>query len=677
MSSLDSRNTNLSHLHPEVRARVIALIAEIERAGLSFELFEAFRSPQRQTYLFTKVPRVTKARAWSSYHQYGLAVDFVLKIDGGWSWRTDGKWNDQWQELHRLGEAVGLEPLSWEKPHLQLKGVSISELRQGEYPIGGDESWADNLEGAIVSWRGKPGAPPAPQIVSRPPTNASGSPFELEDAEDEGEIARSGESGSRHTALLDASLLRDIFPNADGRLLDALARSSHTLDRYGILDDRTRLSYFLAQIAHESGGIAIAEERLSYSAERAAEVFPRYFPTVDSAAPYARNPEKFANKVYANRLGNGPPESGDGWRYRGRGLIQITGRDNYRRIGSAIGLDLEAAPELAASPAHVVEVACGFWDVNDLNRFADRRDFLTLTERINGGTNGLADRKKWLTRIADGLAGRASSAAAGGGQGGEERISFQNASETAMDELAFGDRGERVKALQTALVEAGYTVGAIDGAFGRLTRGAVLQLQADHGLPISGRVSSATWALLEGGASRPVERPRKDATSADLVSKGSTTVKAAENVRLAGLASAILGALGLGNSLLTTVGPKSIATAVPAIPPALADICQRLAQITDASVRTLLQPLCTAGSGSSPVPVALPPRTVLDYLPSLAADPSTQNLLGTLGTIASSFIPGAGGSLLAVGLGVAARYFGNRIVQARVRDHQTAANTSL
>lgn len=672
MSSLDTRNTDLANLHPGVRSRVERLIAEIEKAGLPFQLFEAFRSPQRQAYLFAKVPRVTKARAWSSYHQYGLAVDFVLRIEGSWSWRTDGKWGAHWDELHRLGDLVGLEPLSWEKPHLQLKGVSIGELRRGEYPDGGDESWADNLEGAIASWRGSPSAPPAPQIVARPPVGASGAFVEFDDDDREGIGARAFEKGPV-PGVLGTSTVNDLFPDADPLLAAALGGASRTLDRYGILKDPTRLAYFLAQTAHESGGLSLVEERLSYSAERAAEVFPRHFPTVESAVPYARNPEKFANKVYGDRLGNGPPESGDGWRFRGRGLIQITGRDNYARIGSAIGLDLVAAPDLAASPAHVVDVACGFWEANDLNRFADRGDFVGLTERINGATRGLADRKRWLHRITEVLAGRDFSAERVIAEEGAKPARSGHSMGTSMDDLAFGDRSDRVRALQAALIAAGYTVGAQDGVFGRLTRGAVLQLQADHGLPTTGRVDAATWTLLDGGASRPLERPRKEATSEDLVKKGSTTVKAAENVRLAGLLSAILGALGLGNSLLTTVGPKAAATTVQ-LPPALVDICQRLGQIADATAKSALQPVCT---GTPTVPVSLPARTILDYVPGLIADPTTQNLLSSLGSVVSSFIPGAGGSLLAVGLGVAARYFGNRIVEARLRDHHTAANTAI
>jgi putative chitinase len=113
---------------------------------------------------------------------------------------------------------------------------------------------------------------------------------------------------------------------------------------------------------------------------------------LDVAQPYHRNPEKIANKVYADRMGNGDEASGDGFKYRGRGLIQLTGKDNYRACGDALGVDLVENPDLVSSPQYAALSAGWFWDKNKLNQFADANDMTTLTKRINGGTHGLDDR---------------------------------------------------------------------------------------------------------------------------------------------------------------------------------------------------------------------------------------------------------------------------------------------
>lgn len=172
--SLDSRSSSLSFLHPRVRDAVDLVLADLQAGRHPFEVFEAFRSPERQRYLYAKGrttpgPIVTKARPWSSYHQYGLAADFVLKINGSWSWETTGALGAHWDALHEIGRRHGLEPLSWELPHLQLAGLQIGDLRNGRYPRGGDDGWTDNLEAAIVAWRGGERAPPAPGIFGRPP----------------------------------------------------------------------------------------------------------------------------------------------------------------------------------------------------------------------------------------------------------------------------------------------------------------------------------------------------------------------------------------------------------------------------------------------------------------------------------------------------------------------------
>lgn len=167
------------------------------------------------------------------------------------------------------------------------------------------------------------------------------------------------------------------------------------------IDTPGRLRAFLAQTGHESGQLRTLSENLNYSAEALRRVFPKYFPTAELAAAYARNPERIASRVYAGRLGNGDEKSGDGWRYRGRGLIQITGRDNYRAIGEACREDFLTQPDLVAMAKFAVMTACAWWKENGLNELCDGLEgadgggaFERITRRINGGVNGLPERRR-------------------------------------------------------------------------------------------------------------------------------------------------------------------------------------------------------------------------------------------------------------------------------------------
>ena len=169
--------------------------------------------------------------------------------------------------------------------------------------------------------------------------------------------------------------------------------------RYAI-DTPDRLCAFMAQCAHESGGFKRLTENLNYSAIGLTKTWPKRVPRLEFAANYERQPEKIANYVYASRLGNGDAASGDGWRYKGRGLIQLTGRGNYRSAGAAIGLDLLNHPELLEQPEAAALSAAWFWQSRGLNELADdktgdddQEDFIRITQLINGGTVGLADRQ--------------------------------------------------------------------------------------------------------------------------------------------------------------------------------------------------------------------------------------------------------------------------------------------
>ncbi len=163
-------------------------------------------------------------------------------------------------------------------------------------------------------------------------------------------------------------------------------------DRFAINTPR-RLAMFLAQCSHESRGFTRLSENLNYSAEGLRSTWPKRF-DAETAAEYARQPERIANKVYANRYGNGDEASGDGWKYRGQGPIQVTFKDNHRACGEAIGYDLVAHPELLATDPRAGALSAGwFWSRNNLNALADAGDVEGVTRRINGGAHGIEDRR--------------------------------------------------------------------------------------------------------------------------------------------------------------------------------------------------------------------------------------------------------------------------------------------
>jgi putative chitinase len=171
---------------------------------------------------------------------------------------------------------------------------------------------------------------------------------------------------------------------------------SQLLPEYGI-NTPQRMAAFMAQCAHESGGFTALKENLNYKAATLRKIFPKYFPTDEIANQYAGMPNKqqaIANKVYANRMGNGDEASGDGYRYCGRGLIQLTGKENYSWFAASLEIPVEEASQYLETFEGACQSACWFWETNNLNQWADKGDILTLTKRINGGTIGLEDRIK-------------------------------------------------------------------------------------------------------------------------------------------------------------------------------------------------------------------------------------------------------------------------------------------
>jgi putative chitinase len=158
---------------------------------------------------------------------------------------------------------------------------------------------------------------------------------------------------------------------------------NHTFDRFGIRD----LAEFLGHVGHESARLSQIHENLNYSSSALIATFGKYF-SLGEESIYARKPQAIANRVYANRMGNGPEESGDGWRYRGKGLIQITGKENHQKCGEALGLDLIENPDLLLEPEYAALSAGWYWHSRNL----DGKDMRASTKAINGGMNGYADR---------------------------------------------------------------------------------------------------------------------------------------------------------------------------------------------------------------------------------------------------------------------------------------------
>lgn len=197
--------------------------------------------------------------------------------------------------------------------------------------------------------------------------------------------------------IISEQQLKQIMPNlSDEKCREYLPYLFQAMDEFEI-NTPIRIAAFIAQTAHESAEYTSLIENLNYSADALMRVWPSRF-TPEKVTSYARQPEKIANCVYANRMDNGDELSGDGWRYRGRGVIQITGRYNYEACGTALKLDLVSKPELLEQPLNTFRSAAWYWASRKLNALADNQDFKGITRGINGGLNGLEDRIKYYNR---------------------------------------------------------------------------------------------------------------------------------------------------------------------------------------------------------------------------------------------------------------------------------------
>ena len=230
-----------------------------------------------------------------------------------------------------------------------------------------------------------------------------------------------------------------------------------------------RIAGFMAQCGHESLNFSVLEENLNYSAKGLNIVFSKYFERAGrDAKNYHRKPERIANVVYASRMGNGDTESGDGWRYRGRGAIQLTGKHSYSRFAQSLGFTLSEAVRHLQSCKGALESACWFWEGRNLNAVADAQDIEKMTRLINGGLNGIADRKHHYQHALKILGG-----------------DYTPVPRPIL--LKLGSTGTQVKELQRAL---GLDV---DGHFGRVTEAAVIEFQKRHKLLADGIVGPKTF----------------------------------------------------------------------------------------------------------------------------------------------------------------------------------------
>lgn len=274
--------------------------------------------------------------------------------------------------------------------------------------------------------------------------------------------------------------IRSAAPNAPDAAIAGFNAARPGLARAGALASANRAAHLIGQCAHESGGFRRLAESLHYTTpERLMAVWPSRFPSRAAALPFVRSAKRLANKVYANRNGNGGPASGDGFRFRGRGYIQLTGRANYVEFSLLAGVDLLAAPDRAAEPATAWLIAGHFLARRSRNgrtalEWADRNSVESVTRIVNGGVNGLPDRRELTVRALAALDGTA--------------FHFR---------LVRGDDGPAVERLQALLAGRGFSPGAIDGDFGGKTETALKAFQAHAGLRADGVAGASVWAALD------------------------------------------------------------------------------------------------------------------------------------------------------------------------------------
>lgn len=277
-----------------------------------------------------------------------------------------------------------------------------------------------------------------------------------------------------------SSAIRAAASDAPDTAINGLESVRNEVSGLGALENALRAAHMIGQCAHESARFTRVAESLHYSTvDRLLQIFGRHFRDRAHARQFVGNSQKLANHVYANRMGNGSPRSGDGFRFRGRGYLQLTGRSNYRAAGRRIGIDLEADPDRATEPGTAWLIAANYLATRKRSgktalQWADQNNVEAVTRIVNGGLNGLPDRRNRTARARAVLSG-----------------------ETPRPLLRKGDKGESVELLQRALAARGFSPGAIDGDFGPGTERAVKAFQTDARLQADGVAGENTWKALE------------------------------------------------------------------------------------------------------------------------------------------------------------------------------------
>jgi putative chitinase len=327
--------------------------------------------------------------------------------------------------------------------------------------------------------------------------------------------------------MLTAELIRGLAPHAHETYVDALVNGAPTLQKWGFTTD-LRLAALLATILHETGKLTILRENGNYSAERLREVWPDHF-TAKTAKTYAHQPEKLFNYIYGpgtsigRDLGNTQP--GDGWRFRGGGMAQTTGRDNYTRLGLAIGADLANHPELIELGNISLQGAC--WEISRFMNYCDlgERGFRAVSNGVNCGNPG-------ATRAPVGWSDRQTRYKSVCSALGVNGV-------VSTPSVYHGEQSTQVLAIQQRLIGLGYAPGSADGVFGSRTRQAVLGFQAEHNLPLTGIADPQTVDAMNSAQAKPMPvGDRATATVDDLRKAGSETIAHADSIK------AVAGALG-------------------------------------------------------------------------------------------------------------------------------------
>jgi putative chitinase len=284
--------------------------------------------------------------------------------------------------------------------------------------------------------------------------------------------------------------VRKFAPLAKAELVEVLVNGIDLLEAAQI-NTPLRLQHFMAQVATETGGLRQIEENLSYSAERLRQVWPSRFPNLTSAKLYARNPKKLAAKVYGGRMGNKTPE--DAWNFRGSGLLQTTGRENFTKAGYADN------PDYLRTPDGALHAALEFWTRNGCNAFADRDDVTGLRRRINGGTNGLAEARTYLRKAK------------------QVFVTFEDVEPESVAAMP----PARIRELQNHLLRVGYIeLGRADGQIGTRTIAAISSFQAENGLTVNGQFDDDTVEALYSAEPREVVRASDEPTDPTILRIG-------------------------------------------------------------------------------------------------------------------------------------------------------------